>query len=110
MGLAILCSSLPMILKFLSTGVYRKPTHTNLYLPSDSHHNLSSKYSVINTLTHRAKATCSTQQLLKYNLKHLEEVLMWCKYPQLAINKILHKQEDQKCQLRKGRLQHPNKL
>ena len=33
-------------------GVYRKPTHTDLYLPWDSNHNLAAKYSVINTLTH----------------------------------------------------------
>ena len=51
----------------LTTGVYRKPTQTDLYLPWDSHHNFASKYSVINTLTHRAKAICSTPQLLKMN-------------------------------------------
>ena len=43
----------------LSTRVYRKPTQTDLYLQWDSHYNLTSKYSVINTLTHRAKAVCS---------------------------------------------------
>ena len=31
-------------------GVYRKPTHTDLYLPWDSNHNIAAKYSVINTL------------------------------------------------------------
>ena len=40
----------------LTTRVYRKPTHTDQYLQWDSHHNLACKYSVINTLTHRAKA------------------------------------------------------
>ena len=34
----------------LSTSVYRKPTHTDLYLQWDSHHTLTSKYSVIGTL------------------------------------------------------------
>ena len=39
----------------LSSTVYRKPTHTDLYLWWDSHHTLLSKYSVIGTLHHRAK-------------------------------------------------------
>ena len=67
-------------------GVYRKPTRTDLYLPWDSHHSLSAKYSVINTLSHRAKTICSTPKLLKKELQHLE-VLMLCKYPKRAINK-----------------------
>ena len=49
----------------LTTSLYRKPTHANLYLLSDSHHNLACKYSVINTLTHSAKALCSNSKLLE---------------------------------------------
>ena len=49
----------------LSTKVYRKPTHTDLYLQWDSHHTIAAKYSVLSTLHHRAKAICSTQLLLK---------------------------------------------
>ena len=79
-----------------TTGVYRKPTYTYLYLQWDSHHNLLSKYSVINTLTHRAKAVCSTPQLFKEVLHHLEEVMMRCKYHKWAINKVLLKQEGKK--------------
>ena len=48
-----------------TTSLYRKPTYTDLCLQWDSHHNISSKYSLISTLTHRAKAVCSTPQLLK---------------------------------------------
>ena len=43
-----------------SIGVYRKPTHTDLYLPLDSNHHLSARYSVIKTLTHMAHSICST--------------------------------------------------
>ena len=39
----------------LNTSVYRKPTHTDMYLKWDSHHPISSKYSVVGTLHHRAK-------------------------------------------------------
>ena len=39
----------------LSITVYRNPTHTDQYLQLDSYHHLSAIYSVINTLTHRAK-------------------------------------------------------
>ena len=72
-------------------GVYRKPTHTDLYLPWDSNHNIAAKYSVINTLTHRAHTICSTPELAEQELQHLEEVLGACKYPRWAIKKIFNK-------------------
>ena len=49
----------------LSTSVFRKQTHTDLYLQWDSQHTISSKYSVAGTLYHRAKTVCSDQQLQK---------------------------------------------
>ena len=76
-------------------GVYRKPTHTDSYLPWDSYHNFSAKYSVINTLSHIAQTICSTPQLLN-KLQHLEKVLMLCKYPKWAIKIILNQQEEKK--------------
>ena len=51
-----------------TTKVYRKPTHTDQYLQWDSNHNLASKYSVINTLSHRARTLCSTSELINYEL------------------------------------------
>ena len=77
----------------LTTSVYRKPTHTDLYLQWDSHHNLACKYNVINTLTHRAKAVSSNSKVLEEEMKHLHEVLQQCKYPKWAINKVLKQQE-----------------
>ena len=71
-----------------SIGVYRKPTHTDLYLPWDSNHHLSAKYSVIKTWTHRAHTICSTPKHLEAELKHLEEALGNCKYPKWAIKKV----------------------
>ena len=70
-------------------GVYRKPTHTDLYLLWDSNHNIAAKYSVINTLSQRAHTICST----KLAEKHLEQVLGQWKYPKWAIKKIFKKQQ-----------------
>ena len=76
-----------------SIGVYRKPTHTDLYLPWDSNHNIAAKYSMINTLSHRTHTTCSTSELAEEELLHLKYVLRRCKYPKLAIRKIFRKHQ-----------------
>ena len=65
----------------LSTTVYRKPTLKDQYLKWDSHHHLSAKYSVINSLIHRAKTVCNQLQLLQKVMEHLRETLTHCKYP-----------------------------
>ena len=45
------------------------------------------KYSVINTLRHRAKTVCSTKQLLTEEEDHLYNALRRCKYPLWAWNR-----------------------
>ena len=72
----------------LDTTVYRKPTHTDLYLQWDSHHNIPAKYSVIGTLLHRAKTICSSPQHLQKEEQHLTSALKKCKYPTWALNRI----------------------
>ena len=72
----------------LSTSVYRKPTHTDLYLQWDSHHTIPSKYSVVGTLYHRAKTICSSQQLLQEEEQHLFQAHKKCKYPTWALNRV----------------------
>ena len=79
----------------LSTSVYRKPTHTDLYLQWDSHHTLTSKYSVIGTLQHSAQTICSDPQLLHKEEQHLKSALKKCKYPTWALNKIQMKSKNQ---------------
>ena len=49
----------------LSITVYRKPTHTDQYLQWGSHHHLSAKYSVINTITQMAETVCKKHELLQ---------------------------------------------
>ena len=71
----------------LLTSVYRKPTHTDLYLQWDNHHQLSAKFSVINTLRHRTRTVCSNNQLLKDEEDHLDRALSNCKYPRWALNR-----------------------
>ena len=71
----------------LLTSVYRKPTHTDQYLQWNSHNHLSAKFSVINTLKHRAKTVCSNQHLLQEEGDHLNKALKRCKYPDWALSR-----------------------
>ena len=79
--------------KSLLTSMHRKPTHTDLYLNWNSHHHLSAKLSVINTLKHRAKTVCSNNQLLKEEEDHLNRALRRCKYPEWALSRANIKQK-----------------
>ena len=72
----------------LSTTVYRKPMHTDQYLQWDSHHHLSAKFSVIHTLSHRAKTVCSKPELLQQEKDHLRKALTKCKYHKWALDKM----------------------
>ena len=65
----------------LSITVYRKPTHTDQYLQWGSLHNLSAKFSVINTLSHWVKTVCSNPELLQQETEHLRKAITQCKYP-----------------------------
>ena len=63
----------------LKTSMFRKPTHTDLYLQWDSHHTIPPKYSVAGTLYHRAITVCSNPQLLQEEENHLFKALKRCK-------------------------------
>ena len=75
----------------LSVTLYCKPTLTDQYLQWDSHHSLSAKYSVIGTVTHRAKTVCTDPELLQRELQHFRKALVRSKYPCWAINKVQSK-------------------
>ena len=86
----------------LRTTVYRKPTHTDLYLQWDSNHTVSSKYSVVDSLQHRAKTICSNPELLQHEEKHLKQVLTRWKYPAWALNKVKMKTRTSANNTKKG--------
>ena len=71
----------------LKTSVFRKTTHTDLYLQWDSHHTIPSKYSVACTLFHRASTVCSTPQQLQEEEENLFRALTKYKYPTWAIKR-----------------------
>ena len=75
----------------LSITVYCKPTHIDQYFQWDSHPSLSAKYSVIGTLTLRAKTICTDTELLQKELLHLRKALGRCNYPSWAINRVQNK-------------------
>ena len=72
----------------ITTSVFRKPTHTDLYMQWDSNHAISAKYSVIGTLHHRANTISSSPELLQKEEQHLKKVLTRCKYSDWAINRV----------------------
>jgi hypothetical protein len=51
--------------------VYRKPTHTDLYLHAESEHHPAQKNEVLRTLIHRAKTICDMESLGE-ELQHLK--------------------------------------
>ena len=50
----------------------------------DSHHGLS----VFNTVTQRARAVCTNQQLLKEDEDYIRRALLRCSYPTCALNRL----------------------
>jgi hypothetical protein len=47
----------------LGHKVYRKPTHTNLYLNAKSHHHPSNKQAVLSNLIYSTRALCDEDSL-----------------------------------------------
>jgi hypothetical protein len=73
----------------LGLKVYRKPTHTNLYLNSKSHHHPSNKQAVLSTLIHRARALCD-EDSLQAELVFLKDVFKGNGYNDRQIHRALN--------------------
>ncbi|XP_076035319.1 uncharacterized protein LOC143021603 [Oratosquilla oratoria] len=71
----------------LTTGVYRKDTHTDRLLDYDSCHPVDHKKSVVKILWSRAGNLWSTEEKLKEERKHLEKVFADNGYPKSVIRR-----------------------
>jgi hypothetical protein len=73
----------------LGHTVYRKPTHTNLYLHAKSAHLPAQKKGFLLSLIHRARRLCDADSLDK-EIQHLKETLKeWLQQP--GIRRALQK-------------------
>jgi hypothetical protein len=74
----------------LDHNVYRKPTHTNLYLNAKSHHHPSNKQVVLSTLIHRARALCE-EDSLQAELVFLRDIFKQKSYNDRQIHRVLNR-------------------
>ena len=91
----------------LNTTVYRKPAHTDQYLHWDNHHAITSKYSTIGTLYHRARTICPNPSQLQKEEKHLFKSLRKCKYPNWALNRVKLKSQTPAMKKNKENIRKP---
>ena len=91
----------------LNTSVYRKATHTDQHLHWDSHHAITSRYSVVGPLLHRARTISSKPGQLQRQERHLYQSLRRCKYPDWAINRMKLKSQSSDLKRRKGNKSNP---
>ena len=74
----------------LGHTVYRKPTHTDLYLNRNSNHHPSQKFGIIRTLAERAKKICQPSQL-QAEFEHLNNAFLANGYSRREIVRALKK-------------------
>ena len=72
----------------LTTGVYRKPAHTDQYLEYDSHHYQLVKRGIVKCLYDRAKRLVTKPSVISEEKKHLSSVMVSNGYPSSFVQKI----------------------
>ncbi len=80
---------------FLKLQVYRKPTHTDLFLNYSSHHSLHQKLGVIRTLYERKDSIVTEPEDKIEEEVKVEKALETCGYPKWTFEKV--KQQRQYC-------------
>ena len=70
-------------------SVYRKPTHTDVYINYKSCHSQSVKDGIIQTLVQRAQNYCSNDSNLQKEMSHINKVLKKNGYPQKRIDYVI---------------------
>ena len=78
----------------LSFDVYRKPTHTNQYIPFESHAPLSHKLATVRSLTRRASLIPSTEEKKKEENVQVKKALAINGYPRWAYDLARHRETD----------------
>ena len=79
----------------METGVYRKPTHTDVYLNWNAHAPNIWKTSTVRSLAKRAFKVCSNDISLNTELNHLETVFINNNdYPKRVINNIIKSEKE----------------
>ena len=73
----------------ITTGVYRKATHTDRYLDFSSDHDKRHKISTVETLLHRAIKLPSKSQGKNTEINHVTDALRVNNYPSYFISDIL---------------------
>ena len=76
----------------ITTGVYRKATHTDRYLDFQSYHPVSHKRSVISTLLSRAGTHSSTPDLMRAESERVIRALKCNGYPGPLISQQVSRQ------------------
>ena len=77
----------------LSFDVYRKPTHTNQYIPFESHAPLSHKLATFRSLTQRASLIPSTEENKNKEELRIKKALAINGYPRWAYDLARHREK-----------------
>jgi hypothetical protein len=75
----------------IQTSVYRKPTHSGIYMEYNSEHTYAQKMSVTRSLAQRAFTHCSSEEIREKEISHIKRDLVMNGYPLEKIDAELSK-------------------